>query len=113
MRDESMVQIYCPVREDVYGELGAYAYARSITLAELVRRACARLIEADVTADVRELALAAQLGDMGLRSYTPRAAAQADQGGGGGPEKKKEKRRGGRGEKVIEQGRHKICRSRV
>lgn len=77
MREQDMVQIYCPVREDIYGELGAYAYARNITLAELVRRACARIIEADVTADERELALAAQLGDMGLRPYTPRAAAQA------------------------------------
>ena len=76
MQDNDRYMMTCPVRRDLYMEVGAYAYARGLTVSEVIRRALARLVEADSTADERELALAAQLDDMGLRSYSPRTASQ-------------------------------------
>lgn len=76
MQDADRYVMSCPVRRDLYTEVGAYAYARGLSISEVMRRALARLIEADSSADERELAIAAQLGDMGLRPYTPRTASQ-------------------------------------
>ena len=76
MSDDERYMLTCPVRCDLYTELGAYAYARGLTISETIRRALARMIDADKSADERELALAAQLDDMGLRPYTPRTASR-------------------------------------
>ena len=76
MQDNDRYMMTCPVRRDLYMEVGAYAYARGLTISELIRRALARMVEADCSADERELALAAQLDDMGLRPYSPRTASQ-------------------------------------
>lgn len=76
MQDNDRYMMTCPVRRDLYMEVGAYAYARGLTISEVIRRALARMVEADCSADERELALAAQLDDMGLRPYSPRTASQ-------------------------------------
>lgn len=76
MQDNDRYMMTCPVRGDLYMEVGAYAYARGLTISEVIRRALARMVEADCSADERELALAAQLDDMGLRPYSPRTASQ-------------------------------------
>lgn len=76
MTDPDRCLLCCPIRRDLYVDIGAYAYARGITVSETMRRALARLIEADPSADASELATAAQLGDMGIRPYTPRTASQ-------------------------------------
>lgn len=76
MSDPDRCLLCCPIRRDLYVDVGAYAYARGITVSELMRRALARLITDDPSADASELASAAQLGDMGIRPYTPRTASQ-------------------------------------
>lgn len=76
MQDNDRYMMTCPVRRDLYMEVGAYAYARGLTISEVIRRALSRLIEADNSADEREIVLAAELSDMGLRPYSPRTASQ-------------------------------------
>lgn len=76
MQADDRYLLSCPVRCDLYPEVGAYAYARGMTISELIRRALARLIDCDQSADEREHALAAQLDDMGIRHYTPRTASK-------------------------------------
>lgn len=75
MQDNDRYMMTCPVRRDLYMEVGAYAYARGLSVSEVIRRALARMIEADNSADEREVVLAAELGDMGLRPYKPRTAS--------------------------------------